>query len=71
MALAPPNQLWGLGVGGVGGRGKVVLGVRGPGGTRWSLASWPARPSLVSQQKRGHGDQRGRASGYPRPPSGG
>ena len=34
------------------------------------LASWPARPGLVSRQKWGCGDQRGRVTGAPDPPAG-
>lgn len=34
------------------------------------LASWSARPGLVSRQKWGCGDQRGRVTGAPDPPAG-
>lgn len=44
-----------------------------PGGTRtmWSpFDSWSARPGLVSQQKWGCGEQKGRVTGALDPPAG-
>lgn len=66
------------------GRGRDVLDIRGPGGTRmiWPLSGLLVSPcwALVPQQKWGYGQERGRAfripqhrdsAGYPQTPSAG